>query len=108
MQYNQKLTDCSHNSKRFECLNDLAKDILHQFYNYNTENNIIAYENYVKSTFSAYAVVYCLDKYNFPPETICEQEKDNHTIEVMEQYIKTLLSQIERRLNVYTFIKDYR
>ena len=57
---------------------------------------------------TVYGVAYCLNKYNIPAGTVCEQEKDAQVREVIKQYIETLLSQIEKQISVFSFIKDYK
>ena len=39
---------------------------------------------------------------------VCEQEKNAQVCEVIKQYIETLLSQIEKQISIYSFIKDYK
>ena len=107
-QYNQELTQCNKQDNQFECMNNLTQDIMQHFYNYNYENNINDYQNYIKSTLAAYGVAYCLNKYNIPSGTVCEQEKNIQVNKVIKQYIETLISQIEKQISIFGFIKDYK
>ena len=108
LQFKKDLNQCQGNNHPIECMNQLAQNIMQHFYHYNYENNIQDYQNYVKSTLAVYGVAYCLNKYNFPAGTVCEQEKNAQVYEVIKQYIETLLSQIEKQISIYRFIKDYK
>ena len=50
----------------------------------------------------------CLNKYNIPSGNICEQEKNTPVNKTIKQYIETLLSQIEKQISTFSFIKDYK
>ena len=89
-------------------MDNLTQNIMLHFYRYNYENNINDYQNYVKLTLTVYGIAYCLNKYNIPAGTVCEQEKNAQVREVIKQYIETLLSQIEKQISVFSFIKDYK
>lgn len=108
LQFKEDLNKCHEDSNQFECMNNLTQNIMLHFYHYNYENNINDYQNYVKLTLTVYGVAYCLNKYNIPAGTICEQEKNVQVREVIKQYIETLLSQIEKQISVFSFIKDYK
>ena len=107
LQYNNELKQCSEQANQFDCINNLTQNIMQHFYSHNYENNISDYQNYVESTFTIYGIAYCLNKYNTPSGTVCEQEKNAHINKLMKQYTETLLSQIEKQINVFSFIKDY-
>ncbi len=108
LQFKNDLNQCNTNSNQFECMDKLTQNIMLHFYSYNSENNIKEYQNYVKSAFAVYGIAYCLNKYNIPSGTVCEQEKNAQVKEAIKQYIGILLSQIEQRLNIFSFIKDYK
>ena len=108
LQYNNELRQCVKQANQFDCMDNLIQNIMQHFYTHNYENNINDYRNYVKSTLTVYGIAYCLNKYNIPAGTVCEQEKNIHTNKFMKQYIETLLSQIEKEINVFSFIKDYK
>lgn len=108
LQFKKDLNQCQGNDHPIECMNQLAQNIMQHFYHYNYKNNIQDYQNYVKSTLAVYGVAYCLKKYNIPAGTVCEQEKNTQVCEVIKQYIETLLSQIEKQISIYSFIKDYK
>ena len=108
LQFKKDLNQCQENSHPIECMNHLAQNIMQHFYTHNYENNIHDYQNYVKSTLVVYGVAYCLNKYNFPAGTVCEQEKNAQVCKVIKQYIETLLLQIEKQISIYSFIKDYK
>ena len=108
LQFKGDLNQCHEYSNQFECMNNLTQNIMQHFYHYNYKNNINDYQNYVKLTLTVYGVAYCLNKYNIPAGTVCEQEKDAQVREVIKQYIETLLSQIEKQISVFSFIKDYK
>ena len=99
-------SDWSSKDKIKEIIDDY--NIMLHFYRYNYENNINDYQNYVKLTLTVYGIAYCLNKYNIPAGTVCEQEKNAQVREVIKQYIETLLSQIEKQISVFSFIKDYK
>ena len=108
IQYKKELTQCAENDNQLNCMDNLTQNIMQRFYSYNYENNINEYQNYVKSTFAVYGTAYCLNKYNIPPGTICEQEKNTPVNKTIKQYIETLLSQIEKQIKSFSFIKDYQ
>ena len=108
LQFKEDVNQCQSNNHPIECMNQLAQNIMQHFYSHNYENSIQDYQNYVKSTLAVYGVAYCLNKYNFPAGTVCEQEKNAQVYEVIKQYIETLLSQIEKQISIYRFIKDYK
>ena len=108
LQFKKDLNQCQGNDHSIECMNQLAQNIMQHFYSHNYENNIQDYQNYVKSTLAVYGVAYCLNKYNFPAGAVCEQEKNAQVCDVIKQYIETLLSQIEKQISIYSFIKDYK
>ena len=108
LQYKIELNQCVENENQLNCMDNLSQNILQHFYNYNYKNNINSYRNYVKSTFAVYGVAYCLNKYNIPSGTICEQEKNTQVNKVIKQYIEILLSQIEKQISIFSFIKDYK
>ena len=62
LQYKQKLLLCNSNKENLSCLNELTKDIINSFYNFNKEKNIKEYYNYVNSVSTVYGIVYCLNK----------------------------------------------
>ena len=108
LQFKKDLNQCQGNNHPIECMNQLAQNIMQHFYHYNYENNIQDYQNYVKSTLAVYGVAYCLNKYNIPAGTVCEQEKNAQVNKVIKQYIEILLSQIEKQISIFSFIKDYK
>lgn len=108
LQYKNKLTLCDENANQLNCINNLTQEIMRRFYHYNYPNNINDYQIYVKSTFAAYGVAYCLNRYNVPSGTVCEQEKNHHVTKLMKQYAETLLSQTEKSINSFSFIKNYK
>ena len=108
LQYNNEFTSCAKSDTQIDCMDELAENIMLRFYTSNYENNINDYRNYVKSTLTVYGIVYCLNKYNIPSGNTCEQEKNAHAIKLIKQYIKTMLLQIENKIRVFSFIKDYK
>ena len=108
LQYQKKLSLCSKETERLTCMNALTEDIIKSFYNYNFVQNINDYHNYVKSTTSAYGIIYCLNKYKIPSGTICNQETMGKTWEIIEQYDKDLLQSVEKTLISYEFLQDYK
>ena len=108
LQCKRELKQCTENENQLNCMDSLAQKIIQHFYNYNYKNNINEYRNYVKSALAVYGVAYCLNKYNIPSGTVCEQEKNTHTNKLIKQYIETLLSQTENKINTFSFIKDYK
>lgn len=106
-QYEQKSTQCSQSSDRFNCINTINEDIIKHFYNHDLNNNLSEYHNYIKSVFAAYGVVYCSNKYRIPPGTMCNQETNGKTQDIIEQYSKDLLQSIEQILLSYRFLQDY-
>ncbi len=107
-QFNSDLNRCAKNSNQFDCMDNLTQNIMQHFYHDNYENNINDYRNYVKSTLAVYGVAYCLNKYDIPSGTVCEQEKNAHANKLIRQYIETLLFQVENKINIFNFIKDYK
>ncbi len=108
LQYKNELKQCISSDSQLNCMDELTQNIMKHFYSYNYENNIHTYQNYVTSTSAVYGVAYCLNKYNIPSGNICEQEKNTPVNKIIKQYIKTLLSQIEKQISAFSFIKDYK
>ena len=107
LQYQKKLHLCSKEVKKLSCIDILAENILKNFYNYNLEQNLNDYHNYVKSSSAVYGIVYCLNKYRIPSGSICNQETIGKTWEIIEQYDKDLLESVEQILSGYSFLKEY-
>ena len=108
LQYKQKLLLCNSNKENLSCLNELTKDIINSFYNFNKEKNIKEYYNYVNSVSTVYGIVYCLNKYIVPAGTMCNQENMIKVYDVVEEYVRSLLQQTEHELLKYDFISDYK
>ena len=108
LQYRKKLSLCSQTTEKLLCLDKLAKNIIEHFYLGNISNNIDNYQNYVKSTSTVYGLIYCLNKYRVPSGTICNQENEANTAEIVEIFISNQLAYIEKILSNYSFIKDYK
>ena len=108
LQCKQRLDQCSQSSDKFNCMNTINEDVIKHFYNHELNNNLNEYHNYVKSTFAAYGVVYCLNKYRIPPGTMCNQETNGKAQEVIEQYSKDLLQTVEKILSSYSFLRNYK
>ena len=78
------------------------------FYSFNYETNLKNYNNYVKATSAAYGTVYCFDKYDIPSGTMCNQENEGKSIEVITEYVNNLISRVNTKiLNYYGFIAKY-
>ena len=108
LQYKKQLRQCSQTIEQTDCLNTLAEDIIKQFYNYNLENNLNSYHNYIKTLYSAYGIIYCSNKYKIPAGTMCSQETTGKIWEMIERYISDLLHMVEQPLNDYSFLSDYK
>ena len=107
LQYNSELSKCADNHN-LDCLNVLAEKIIKHFYYFNYEANMENYQNYVKATFAAYGTVYCLNKYNKPSGTMCNQENEAKTTDVITEYVKTLLLQVEQKIKSNDFLASYK
>ncbi|MBE6451714.1 MAG: hypothetical protein E7016_07130 [Alphaproteobacteria bacterium] len=107
LQYKSKLTQCSKNIERFNCMDLLAEKVITHFYNYNMETNLQVYHNYVNAIFDAYGVVYCLNKYNVPAGTLCNIDNEGKSALLIEQYINDLILQIQKDIFEFDFIKNY-
>ena len=108
LQYQQELSQCSISTEKMNCTNTLAEKIIKNFYSHDYENNIKAYNDYIKATSAAYGVVYCLNKYRVPSGTMCNQENAGKVEQLIEQYINDLLQSIEKVLLGYGFLSDYK
>jgi len=105
-QYKKKLKNCSSVEIDIECLNEIADKTMSRFYKHDFEKNITDYQNYVKATFSAYGIVFCLNKYAIPSGTMCHQESYDKAFDVITLYLETLLTQVEEKIKKFNFIKD--
>ncbi len=108
LQYQKKLYLCSKEVEKLSCIDTLTENIIKNFYNYNLEQNLNNYHNYVKSTLAVYGIVYCLNKYRTPSGSMCNQETLGKTWKIIEQYDKDLLQSVEKILNGYNFLKEYK
>ena len=108
LQYQKKLYLCSKEVESLRCMDTLTEDIIKNFYNYNLEQNLNNYHNYVKSASAVYGIVYCLNKYRTPSGSMCNQETLGKTWKIIEQYDKDLLQSVEKILNGYNFLKEYK
>ena len=106
LQYQKELDKCT-DIYTLDCLNDVSEKILLRFYSYNIQNNIDSYHNYVKATSSAYGILYCLNKYNIPPGTMCNQENFGTTFEIVKTYVQNLITQIDQKLKEHNFLRTY-
>ena len=107
LEYQTELSNCQSDNLSMECLNVLAEKILNRFYAHNMEKNIADYRDYVKATFGAYGIAYCLNKYSIPSGTVCHQENYSKTFDIITQYLNTLLEQINKEIIEFNFIKKY-
>ena len=107
-QYKKDLKNCSSVQIDIECLNKVADKTINRFYNHNLEKSTTDYQNYVKATFNAYGIVFCLNKYTIPSGTMCHQENYGKTFDVISLYVEALLLQVEEKIKKYNFIKDYK
>ena len=107
LQYNSELSKCA-DSHKLDCVNVLAEKIIKHFYYFNYDTNFENYQNYVKATFAAYGTIYCLNKYNMPSGTMCNQENESKTTDVITEYVKTLLLQVEQKIKSNDFILSYK
>lgn len=109
LQYQKEFEACSvEKPEVFDCYDKVAEKIINHFYAGNIDDNLNNYHNYIKATSSAYGIVYCLNKYNVPSETICNQENTANTWKFVERYINALLQSIEQILSKYSFIQNYK
>ncbi|MBO4285323.1 MAG: hypothetical protein J5895_03730 [Alphaproteobacteria bacterium] len=108
LEYQTELSKCESGNLNIECLDTLAEKILNRFYAYNLEENITNYHDYVKATFGAYGVVYCLNKYLIPSGSACHQENYGKTFDIIAQYLNTLLEQVNKEIMDFNFIKKYK
>lgn len=107
LQYNSDLSKCTE-KHNLDCLNVLAEKIIKHFYYFNYEANMENYQNYVKATFSAYGTIYCLNKYNMPSGTMCNQENEAKTTDIITEYVKALLLQVEQKIKSNDFLASYK
>ena len=103
LQYQKELDSCAD----FDCLNPISEKIMQRFYSHNLDDNLKNYHNYVKSTFAVYGVLYCLNKYNIPSGTMCNQETLGTSFEIIKNYTQSLISQIKQKFDEYKFMKQY-
>ena len=108
LEYQTELSKCESDNPSIECLDTLAEKILNRFYAYDIEQSIANYHNYVKATFGAYGVAYCLNKYLIPSGTVCHQENYGKTFDVIVEYLGTLLEQTNKEITDFNFIKNYK
>lgn len=108
LQYQKKLSLCSEELEKLNCMDTLTENIIKNFYNYNLKQNLNNYHDYVKATSDAYGIVYCLNKYRIPSGSMCNQETIGKTWEIIEQYDNDLLLSVEQILNGYSFLKNYK
>ena len=108
LQYQKEQILCHQNSEKLSCLNNLAKNIITNFYVGNIKDNLDNYQEYVKATFAAYGIVYCLNKYKIPSGSMCNQENNANTCDVIDRYINELLTPVEQHLLNYSFINMYK
>lgn len=107
--YKKNLMQCSQMSeKQNECYDKLAEKIITGFYSYQAEDNLKAYQNYLKAAYDAYGFQYCRNKYAVPPGTICVQEYQSKTRKIINDYLSSLLKQTEQHIKSFDFIEDYR
>ncbi len=106
LQYQGELDRCT-DIYTLDCLNDVSEKILLRFYSHNFKDNVDGYHNYVKATYSAYGILYCLNKYNIPPGTMCNQENFGTTFEIVKTYIQNLITQVRQRIKGYDFLRTY-
>ena len=103
LQYQKELDNCAD----FDCLDSISEKIMQRFYSHNLDDNLTNYHNYVKSTFAAYGVLYCLNKYNIPSGTMCNQETLGTSFEIIKNYTQSLISQIKQKIDEHEFITQY-
>lgn len=103
LQFRKKLASCND----FTCLDNIAKQIIYNFYPSSAEQNFVSYQTYSQAVFNAYSIINCLDKYN-GPNTICSQITQTEAFEIMKQYCEKLLKQPENHLNTFTFLTKYK
>ena len=108
LQYQKKLHLCSEKVEKSSCMDTLTENIIKDFYNYNLEQNLNDYHNYVKSTSAVYGIVYCLNKYRVPSGSMCNQEAIGKTWDIIKQYDKDLLQSVAQILNGYSFLEEYK
>lgn len=108
LHYKQNLALCAETEDKQTCMDTLAEKIIKHFYNHNLDKNLNDYHHYVQSVSAAYGVVYCLNKYQTPSGTMCNQETSGKTQAIVEQYLKDLLHPIEQTLLGYSFILSYK
>lgn len=71
-------------------------------------DNLKNYNNYVKSTYASYGILYCLNKYKIPSGTMCNQENNARVWKIIEEYINEMLQQIKQDILKYSFIQNYK
>ena len=106
--YKLNLIKCAESTEKLNCQNQTLNNIIKHFYSYNAESNIQIYKNYINTINSVYEIAYCQNKYSIPPGTGCLQEASAKTEKILQQYIEFLLLQIEQKISVYNFIKNYK
>ena len=108
LQYEKELPLCYQNSEKLSCINNLAENSIKHFYVGNTNDNLKNYNNYVKSTYASYGILYCLNKYKIPSGTMCNQENNARVWKIIEEYINEMLQQIKQDILKYSFIQNYK
>lgn len=106
--YKLKLIKCTESTEKLDCQNQTLNNIIKHFYSHNAENDMQIYENYINTINSVYEIAYCQNKYSIPPGTGCLQEARAKTEKILQQYVEFLLLQIEQKISLYNFLKNYK
>lgn len=107
-QHKSSLQECLETADKTECMDNVAEDVIRHFYNHNVNENLNNYYTFKKSVFAAYGIIYCLNKYQTPSGTMCNQENIAKSQNIVEQYINDLLQNAEQILNKYNFVSDVK
>lgn len=93
--------DCPQVGKLAKCYDNLAEEIINEYYSHNSKENLEIYKKFSETTYDAFDVIYCRNNFNYPSGQLCKTQTARAALDAVRNYLLELLYAVN------TLISDY-
>lgn len=93
--------DCPQIKKLADCYDDLAKQIINEYYSPNSKENLKVYKKISETLYDAFSIIYCQNKFNYPSGKICITQTARAALGMIKNYLLELLHTVDSSISVY-------
>lgn len=84
-----------------KCYDDLAEKIINEYYSHNSKENLETYKKFSETTYDAFGVIYCQNKFNYPSGQLCKTQTARAALDAVKNYLLELLYTVNTSINDY-------